>query len=114
MKASVADRIVDRLRGFAEALENGEPISERFTCHRVELKLVPRPYSPKLVKQTRKRLRASQTVFALLLGVSPKTVRAWEQGVNPPRDMACRFMDEIGRNPEYWIGRLEESITTRH
>jgi hypothetical protein len=40
-------------------------------------------------------------------------VQAWESGVNTPSDMACRFMDEIRHNPEYWQKRLSESISRK-
>jgi DNA-binding transcriptional regulator YiaG len=35
--------------------------------------------------------------------VSVKTVRAWEQEVNTPSAMACRFMDKTRRDPKHWI-----------
>lgn len=108
MKASVADRILGRLKGFTKALESGETIQDRFTCHKVVLDLKPQPYDPAKVKATRKLLRASQAVFAKFLGVSIRTVHSWEQGINAPSDMACRFMDEIRCNPEYWRKRLQE------
>lgn len=112
-KTSVADRIVTRLQVFTEALEKGEPVVNRFTCKRIKLDLKPQPYTPSLVRETRKVLRASQVVFAHFLGVSPQTVRAWEQGKNIPNDIAARFMDEIRRNPKYWQERLRESIVAK-
>lgn len=108
---SVGMKIIEGLREFTEALENDEPIAERFTCRSITLDLVPMAYDQKAVKATRTLLRASQGIFAQFLGVSVKSVRAWEQGTNTPSEIACRFMDEIRRNPEYWRGRLRESIT---
>ena len=35
MKASVADKILQRLQDFTEALETSEVISDRFTCRQV-------------------------------------------------------------------------------
>jgi putative transcriptional regulator len=112
-KASVENLIIQRLEGFTEALENKEVISERFTCRKVELDLRPEPYSPGLVKKTRDLLGASQAVFALFLGVSVKTVRAWEQGINTPSDMACRFMDEIRFNSDYMRKRLQKCVKVK-
>ena len=108
-RKSVGARIVQGLREFAEALEKREPIAERFNCRVIELDLHPTPYGPELVKETRMSLHASQKVFARLLGVSVKTVCAWEQGINTPQDVACRFMDEIRHDPSYWLKRLRES-----
>jgi putative transcriptional regulator len=113
MKPSVADRILQRLQGFKNALEKKETIGQRFTCHKVVLDLQPKQYTPEMVKRTRKLLGASQKIFAQLLGVSLGTVRSWEQGENPPKPIACRFMDEISRNPRYWLERLQKSAVAK-
>jgi putative transcriptional regulator len=113
MKSSVGKQIIEGLREFTEALEKDEPISEKFTCRTITLDLLPVPYSPKTVKATRRLLGTSQRVFAQFLGVSVKTVSAWEQGKTGIGDMACRFMDEIRRNPEYWRKRLRESVKVK-
>ncbi len=112
-KASVGARIIQGLTEFAESLEKKEPLADKFNCRVVELDLRPAVYSPELVKKTRKLLSASQTVFARFLGVSVKTVRSWEQGINTPNDIACRFMDEIRFNPNYWRQRLHDSATVK-
>jgi putative transcriptional regulator len=104
----IGKEIVDRLKSFTEALESGVDSQKRFTCRTVRLRLGTREYSPTLVKKTRNLLGASQDVFARFLGVSASAVQDWEQGVKPPRGSACRLMDEIQANPEYWIRRLEE------
>ena len=96
------------MQELTDTLENGV-IQDQFTCRKVELNLKPKPYDQKKVIATRKLLRISQSVFALLLGVSVKTIQAWEQGLNPPKNVSCRFMDEIRRNPQYWIDRLKEA-----
>src|SRR4051794_17473009 len=59
------------------------------------------------------RSHASQAVFARFLGVSRNTVRSWEQGVNAPSTMACRFLDEIRLNPAYWQQRLRDSAKVK-
>jgi putative transcriptional regulator len=113
IKPTVATRIKQRLEEFADALERGDTIQERFTCRKVRLELKPMPYAPESVRQTRLTLRASQAIFALLLGVSIKTVQAWEQGNEKPSKIACRFMDEIRRSPKYWINRIKESVVVQ-
>src|SRR6266700_4353432 len=113
MKTTMGSKIVGRLREFTEALESGKTISDQFTCREVVLDLKPSHYGPDLVKKTRKLLGVSQSLFARFLGVSPQTVHAWEQGVNVPNDMACRFMDEIRLDPKYWIGRLNKIAVSR-
>lgn len=113
MKNSVGGKIIEGLNEFTEVLEGNERIAEKFTCRKVMLDLLPVPYNPRTVKAIRKLLGVSQGVFAQFLGVSVKTVRAWEMG-KTPGDMACRFMDEIQRNPEYWRKRLRESVRVKN
>jgi putative transcriptional regulator len=112
-KRTVEDRLVGGLKKFVTALKSGQPITEKFTCRTVVVDLKPKRYTGNDVKATRELLNASQGVFAQFLGVSVKTLRAWEQGVNRPNGMACRFLDEIARNPDYMRGRLRQSLQVR-
>lgn len=105
-KSSLGQELVRRLKRFSEDLETTDELELRFTCRTIQLKLRTRDYGPDLVKATRRKLGASQVIFAKFLGVAPNTVRDWEQGVKLPRGAACRMMDEIRENPEYWIARL--------
>src|SRR5262245_25342609 len=104
----VADKIVRGLSELANALEKNESLAEQFTCRKVTLDLKPIPYNPKAVKATRNLLRVSQAVFAQFLGIKASTVRSWEQGRQSPSPMACRLLDEIQRDPEYWRKRLRD------
>jgi putative transcriptional regulator len=104
--------LAEGLEGFLADLKTGKPIEKKYTCRRVVLDLKPRAYTPEQVKATRQLLNASQEIFSQFIGVSVKAVRKWESG-HAPSDMACRFMDEIQRNPEYWRSRLRESIKVR-
>ncbi len=106
--SSIGNEIVRRLGRFADNLEKVEDISQRFNCRTIRLNLKPQPYDPKLVKETRLKLRVSQAIFAQFLGVSLSAVRDWEQGLKPPGGAACRLMDEIRRKPRYWLKRLKE------
>jgi putative transcriptional regulator len=65
------------------------------------------------VRAVRDALGASQNVFADFLGVSLRTIQAWEQGINSPQPIACRFLDEIRLNPEFWRARLRSMIRLR-
>ena len=112
-KASVGDRILARLEGFAEALERGDDIQDTFTCRTVVLELKPLPYTPEMVQKVRKLLGVSQAILGQLLGVSVRTIQAWEQGDNPPNDMACRWLDEIQRDPQYWLDRVKSAIVQK-
>ena len=108
MAKSFGREVISRLSEFAIALETGEPIDRKFTCRQIVLDLKPAAYNSKRVKATRQILNLSQVLFARFLGVSPQTVRAWEQGANTPKDSACRLMDEIRHDPQYWTRRVHE------
>ena len=108
MSSTIGRKMVNRLRGFAESLGRGDDITERFTCRTIKLNLVPRPYNSVLVKDARSKLGASQAIFSQFLGVSIKALQDWEQGRVAPTGAVCRLMDDIRRNPRYWIKRLME------
>jgi putative transcriptional regulator len=105
-KRSVGARIIAGLKDAVERLEAGEPLTYRT----VAMQLEPSAFTPKKVVATRDLLAVSQGMFAQFLGVSASTVRAWEQGAKDPSDIACRFMDEIRKDPDYWRKRLRESL----
>jgi len=105
---SVGAELVRRFEKFVGELPHTDDLAKRFTCRTVRLNVRPAALSPQAVKQTRRALRASQTIFAEFLGVSPAAVRDWEQGAKPPGGAACRLMDEIRRNPQYFLTRLKE------
>ncbi len=104
--------MVAGLSAFCDALESGEPIEKRFTVRTVHLDLKPSSYEASDIKTVRKMLNASQALLAKFLGVSVKSLRAWEQGHRRVPTIACRFLDEIVANPELWKQRLSQATTT--
>ena len=52
----------------------------------------PTIYSADEVRKIRNKSGYSQAVFAQCLGVSKKTVEAWEEGVNNPSGPASRIL----------------------
>lgn len=101
-------RVVASIEAVTEALRKGgmAEVERRFTVRRVRAPFPRVPADPAAVAAVRAAVGASQAAFAALLGVSPNTVRAWEQGVNPPSGMAARFLAEIQADPEYWKRKL--------
>lgn len=113
--AKLTDAERDLIEGFDQLvadLRSDAPIEKKYTCRRVILELEPQTYTADQVKETRKLLNASQSLFAQFLGVSVKTVQSWERGA-VPKPMACRFMDEIRRDPDYWRGVLKKAVKVR-
>ena len=62
-----------------------------------------RPYTKDEIRTLRLRLHLSVGLFAELLGVSTKTVEAWESGHNEPSGPALRLMNMIQRYPDILI-----------
>lgn len=55
-------------------------------------------YSSAEVKTVRNKAGMTQTVFADYLGVSRKTVEAWERGRSAPAGPACRLIEMLEEN----------------
>lgn len=108
-RKSPGPRLVESLRGLHDALQTGEGLPTKYTIRTVELHLDPREYSPEEVLKIRESLRASQGVFAKLLGVSIKTLQAWEQGNNPPPPIARRLLDTIEADLQPWQKMLRDA-----
>lgn len=52
----------------------------------------PQNYTASDIVRIRKRLGYSQSVFARVIAVSVKTIRAWEQGIRQPAGSASRLL----------------------
>ncbi len=112
-KRDIGQEIIDGLDSFAQTLEKRDDIAARFTCRTMSLNLAASTYSPKRVRRVRALLGLSQSLFAQFLGVSAATVQSWEQGVKMPARMACRFMDEILRDPQQWQHRIRQCMAAK-
>lgn len=62
-------------------------------------------YSPAMVKALMKKLDMNERAFALLMNVSPLTVRLWVTGAARPCGMARRLMQIYDAGPEI-VGRI--------
>jgi len=58
-------------------------------------------YAPKAIKAMRERLRLPQGLFGSVVGVSGKTIEAWEAGTRKPSGTAMRVLAELDTNPSY-------------
>lgn len=80
----------DLMASLNEVLEyqDGKPTAR---SHRVVVAEVP-DISAIEIKELRQSLNMTQKMFACVLGVSNKTVEAWEKGTNIPSGTARRMM----------------------
>jgi len=77
----------------------------QFTAGKLTLKTftVPDPpprYTAERIARIRKSLRMSQSVFARVLNISPKTLQSWEQGIRQPTQAARRLLEVLEKKPE--------------
>lgn len=63
---------------------------------------------PADVKAIRKRLGKTQTEFAFMIGVSPATLRNWEQGRRRPEGPARALLRVAARSPKAVDAALSE------
>lgn len=64
-------------------------------------------YSNKEIRDIRMKAGMTQSVFAAYMGVSPKTVEAWEGGRTHPTGPACRLLHILasGEDVEYIVAK---------
>ena len=82
------------MTGLNEAVEDA--VSKEKKLVRRKLDIVPvKEYQADEVREIRKSTGMSQKTFANFLGVSDKTVEAWEAGMNHPSGAASRLLSMI-------------------
>ena len=91
------------MTGLNEALEytTGDKSKGRSRIRETPLVIKPvNTYTKEIIKDLRLRLNLSQHSFAKVLGVSPKTVEAWETGVNQPSGSSARMIELMEKDDE--------------
>ena len=58
-------------------------------------------FSPEEIRDIRMKTGMTQVLFAKYMGVSVKTVEAWESGRNHPVGSACRLLGITKQDPEF-------------
>ena len=86
------------MQGLDEAVKYQEG---KIDARRTKIAVKPvESFSSEDIKQIRKQVGMSQIVFASSLGVSKKTVEAWERGRNTPEGPSRRLLQLIRDNPK--------------
>jgi putative transcriptional regulator len=90
---------------YQEIIDEGNEILEKGIGHlrRRTRELTPvlpvKKYAPQDIKDLREKNRYTQYYFGELLGVSLKTIQAWEAGINKPTGTALRMFQILEQNP---------------
>lgn len=87
------------MEGLNEALEVSKG---NHTARRRKVTISPVPeYKADKIKEIREALNLSQMVFAEAVGVSVKTIEAWESGRNRPQGPASRFLQLLEQDHDF-------------
>jgi putative transcriptional regulator len=81
------------MSGLEDAMAYADGDSSRGTTHQVKVGDVD-------ITLLREKLGLSQDKFAALFGLSPRTLRNWEQGVRHPEGPARILLQVIDREPD--------------
>lgn len=86
------------IKGLQEAVEDAQG---KYHLNRNTIEIEPlKEYTPPKIKALRINVGMSQKLFAGYLGVSVKTVEAWEAGKNRPNGTAIRLLTMLEMDPE--------------
>ena len=89
--------------GLQEAIEDAKDRSKKLPRRTVTIDPV-KQYHAEEIHLIRKKTGLSQRLFAAYLGVSPKTVEAWEAGINYPSGPSSRILSMM---------EMDEALTER-
>jgi putative transcriptional regulator len=92
---------------FSELMEGAQQMLDHASGKKVkgvrevvkEVK-APKPLSKEEIVKLRKKLKVSQSAFALLLNISTKTVQKWEQGENQPNGSSLKLLTIAKKDPK--------------
>ncbi|MDC7220344.1 MAG: type II toxin-antitoxin system MqsA family antitoxin [Spirochaetales bacterium] len=87
------------ITGLNEALEVSKG---NLQARRRKVTITPVPeFNANKIKEIREALNLSQMIFAEAIGVSVKTVEAWESGRNKPQGPASRFLQLLDQDHSF-------------
>ena len=79
------------MNGLQEAIDDANGVGQKLPRRKVVIEPV-KQYDAEEIRVIRKKTGLSQRLFAAYLGVSSKTVEAWESGTNCPSGPASRLL----------------------
>ena len=88
------------IQGLNEAIEY-EVGKRRLKTSTIRLPEPAREWSRREIARVRRdRFKVSQPIFATILGVTPSTIKAWEQGLKKPSGAASRLLEVADADPK--------------
>jgi putative transcriptional regulator len=89
------------MQGLTEATDY-----QQGKIHARKTKLTIKPvdtFNTNEIKQIRRKTGLSQVMFAGSIGVSPKTIEAWENGRNKPEGASRRLLEIVRDDPSFLV-----------
>lgn len=84
-------------QGLEDVLDYQKGNATRVKVRRAKIDPVPQ-YKAQDIREIRQKIKLSQSAFAEFMGVSKKTVEAWETGTNIPQGSSQRLLELICRD----------------
>ena len=93
---------MDIYKGIMQGLEEAVQYNEgKLSAKSAVMSVSPVPkFDAGEIKNIRNKVGMTQYLFAGFMGVSPKTVEAWEAGRNIPNGTACRMLSMLNNDPQ--------------
>ena len=88
------------MAGLTEAVEDAQSTTHKLP-RRVVAVIPVKEYQADQIKKIRTNVNMSQKFFASYLGVSEKTVEAWEAGINHPSGAASRILSMMEMDSDF-------------
>lgn len=101
-RPALSARLSEGLTEIRDALRSSQPLEKVLTVNELEVR-DPRPYPARAIRDTRRRLRVSQRLFADMLGVSVKQIEHLEQGRRVAQPTLCRLLEAINHDPAIFL-----------
>jgi len=84
-------------KGLEEAIEYEKGNSSNVKVKKIKIEPI-HEYKAQEIKDIRQKANLSQLAFASFMGVSKKTVEAWEAGTNIPQGSSQRLLEIISKD----------------
>jgi putative transcriptional regulator len=107
------EKFAELMKSAKQALEYERGENSRHRVTRIAVPRPPRAMSSADIARLRQQLKYSQSVFARVLNVSPKTVQAWEQGIRVPSAQRCSPIKRLRagwRGERLGVFRMAQSV----
>lgn len=88
------------MKGLKEAVEDANSTTKKLPRRTVTV-IPVKEYQANQIKAIRKNVKMSQKSFASYLGVSEKTVEAWEAGTNHPSGASSRILSMMEMDSDF-------------